>query len=61
MPIININNCKNLKYKFVISLIINMVLTKVEGIEIIAEYLKVRHKRRIRLKDFVKRARKKNG
>jgi hypothetical protein len=38
-----------------------MVITKVEGIEIIAEYLKIRQKRRIRLKDFVRKARKKHG
>lgn len=32
-----------------------MVITKVQDADILAEYLKIRQKKRIKLKDFVKR------
>jgi hypothetical protein len=38
-----------------------MVLIRVKGIDVIAEYLKTRQKRRIKLKDFVRKAGKKYG
>jgi hypothetical protein len=40
---------------------IAMVIVKVQGIEILAEYLKARQKKRVRLKDFVRKAGKKHG
>lgn len=39
-----------------------MVITKIEGLEILEEYLKTRQKKRMKLKDFVKKMkRKKHG
>ena len=37
---------------------LSMAVTKVVGLDILDEYLRVRQKRRVRLKDFIKRAKK---
>jgi hypothetical protein len=36
-----------------------MVITKVEGLDILQEYLIARQKRRVKLNDFIKKAKRK--
>jgi hypothetical protein len=38
-----------------------MAITKVQGMDIVAEYLKLRQKKKIKFRDFIKKARKKYG
>ena len=38
-----------------------MAVTKTVGLDILEEYIKARQKRRIKLKDFIRRVKSKNG